>query len=223
MAHIIEVMGKHDKKKAQQSARLEAARTNEVIRVQEETKRKIRQINQNFEFSAPLVDDGKRARRGEHVINNDVITFYQKTVDDFMNQQTNLGIDGPLDTDTENSIMKELVVHFDENELYINANALIYGEFCRILKRALRQFLTVHRQGGRSQEDKDDAQNEVTHIIQIMNDIKAYVDHFAKVKWIGNKSLRQTRFEKIQQKVETMFTNWTQYFDIVRDKLQFPA
>ncbi|XP_046876103.1 uncharacterized protein LOC124467741 [Hypomesus transpacificus] len=223
MAHIIEVMGKHDKKKAQQSARLEAARTNEVIRVQEETKRKIRQINQNFEFSAPLVDDGKRARRGEHVINNDVITFYQKTVDDFMNQQTNLGIDGPLDTDTENSIMKELVVHFDENELYINANALIYGEFCRILKRALRQFLTVHRQGGRSQEDKDDAQNEVTHIIQIMNDIKAYVDHFAKVKWIGNKSLRQTRFEKIQQKVETMFTNWTQYFDIVRDKLEFPA
>ena len=224
MAHIREVMEKHDKKKGQQSAKLEAARRNElksILDLQKETKRKIRLINQNFDFSAPLVDDGKRSRRGEHVINNGVITFYQRTVDDFMNQQTNL--DSPLDTNTAIAIMNELVAHFNEDELYINANALIYGEYCRVLKRVLTHFLTVHRQGGWSQEDKDRAQNEVTDIIQEMNDEKAYVDDFAKVKWIDNKEPRKNRFEKIQGEVVIMFTNWTEYFDIVRDKLQFPA
>lgn len=52
----------------------------------ETTLRKILRINQNFQLNDPLADDGKRSRRGEHVINNGVISFYHKVVDDFMKE-----------------------------------------------------------------------------------------------------------------------------------------
>ena len=210
MAHIREVMGKHDKKKGQPSAKLLPARANQLQKVQEETERKIRLVNQNFEFPASLGDDGTRSKRGEHVINNGVITFYDKAFSEFMNQTINLGINY-LEINTKKAIETELVVYFDEDELYINANALIYGQYCRVLKRALKDFLTLDRQVGRRQDDGNVAQNNVTRIVQDMNREEAYVDEYAKVKWIGNRGARQTRFQNIQNEVATMFSNWNQY------------
>ncbi|XP_062379673.1 uncharacterized protein LOC134068139 [Sardina pilchardus] len=216
VAHIIEVTGQ--KKKGKQASDAAAlARRKKAQEVQKETLRKIERVNQNFAIpnnARPLDDYGARSRRGEHVINNDVIVVYSKVVDLFMSKRYNLPNDlnmtRPLDDNTAAAIRTELVVHFDEDELYINANALIYGEYIRVLKAALTDFLTTPTQGNR---------HKVSVFANLMNEEEAYVDPFAKVKWIGNQNRKRERFETIRDKVATMFNNWDGYFDIVRGKL----
>ncbi|XP_063080280.1 uncharacterized protein LOC134470182 [Engraulis encrasicolus] len=179
--------------------------------IRDMTLRKIQRINQNFEFNNPLVDDGKRARRGEHVINNDVISFYYKTVDDFMKETfympNTLGIESPLDNNTSEAIQTELVVHFDEDELYINANALIYGEYSRVLKQALKSWLLAPSQ---------ELVGPVNRIVQIMNEEEAYVDPLARDKYIRNQNARRVRVETIRGRVVDMLTNWLQYFQAAK-------
>lgn len=212
MAHIMEV-AKH--KKGKQPVESQAARQKKVQKVRDETLEKIRRINQNFAFpknEAPLDDYGRRSGRGEHVINNDVTKIYSKVVDDFMSRYyipNTLNMACPLDNDTVNAIMNELVAHFNEDELYINANALIYGQYCWALKTVLTEFLM-------RQESRD----RVSFIVNHMNEVEAYVDEFAKVKWIGNQNEKRIRFETIRNKVADMFSNWEEYFGIVKGKLE---
>lgn len=52
--------------------------------IRRETLQKINLINQNYKFQEPLVDTGERSKRGEHVINNNVIKFHFKLVEDYL-------------------------------------------------------------------------------------------------------------------------------------------
>jgi len=201
-------------KKSQQTAKppvKSKADQKKLQEIRDETLRKIHQINQNFKFNNPLEDHGNRARRGEHVINNDVITFYHKAVDDFMKDTyfmpNTLAIRSPVDDATREAIQGELVVHFDEHELYINANALIYGEYSRVLKQALKRWLL---------EPTQEVGEDVTRIVQIMNHEQAYVDWLARDKYIGNQNAKRVRVEAIRERVVTMFTNWLQYFQAAK-------
>lgn len=215
MALIMEVGAKH--KKGKQPVESQAARQKKVQKVRDETLEKIRRINQNFAFpknEAPLDDYGKRSGRGEHVINNDVTRIYSKVVDDFMSRYhipIMLNMACPLDNGTVNAIMNELVVHFNDDEFYINSNALIYGQYSWALKRVLTEFLMRE-----SQESRD----HVAFIVNHMNEVEAYVDEFAKVKWIGNQNAKRIRFETIRNEVAAMFSNWEQYFGIVKGRLE---
>lgn len=215
MTHIIEVAG--EKKKGKQPVESQDARQKKVQKVQQETLEKIRHINQNYAFpknEKPLDDYGRRSGRGEHVINNDVTKIYTKVVDKVMSRYPRLSMLNmacPLDNDTVEAITNELVAHFNDNELYINANALIYGEYCQAFKTAVTDFLMG--QGSR---------DIVSVIVHHMNEVEAYVDHFAKVKWIGNQNAKRNRFEMIRNEVATMFSDWATYFGIVKDKLEEP-
>ncbi|XP_063080269.1 uncharacterized protein LOC134470167 [Engraulis encrasicolus] len=176
----------------------------------ETTLRKILRINQNFQLNDPLADDGKRSRRGEHVINNGVISFYHKVVDDFMKAThipNTLGVESPLDNDTRVAIQNDLIAHFDEDELYINANALIYGEYSRVLKQALTNWLAAETQ---------EVVGDVNRFVQAMNEEEAYVDWLARDKYIGNQNARRVRVETTRGQVVNMFTNWQQYFQAAK-------
>ncbi|XP_041923427.1 uncharacterized protein LOC121688115 isoform X1 [Alosa sapidissima] len=215
MAHIVAVGQKNKGKKADESVQ-DRARKKEVQEVQDETLKKIRLIDKTYKFpeNERLDDYGQRSGRGEHVINNNVIKIYRKVVREHFNQDIDMAC--PLDDDTANAIMYELVVHFDIGELYINANALIYGEYCRRFKEASKAFLTNN-----SQENRKRVDNIVHHMNEERKE--AYVDPYAKAKWIGNQERRRDRFQAIRNKVATMFNNWAEYFAKVKDGLDGPS
>ncbi|XP_063056722.1 uncharacterized protein LOC134450705 [Engraulis encrasicolus] len=190
--------------------------------IEDRTREKIHKINQNFEFRIPLGDDGNRSDRGEHVINNGVISFYHRTVEDFTREYSGvitrpIGIEPPLHNDIRDAIQNVLVVEFNADELYINANALIYGEYSRVLKQALNDWLLP------AQEDVEGAQEDVVarvnRIVQIMNDEQAYVDEMARDKYIGNQNERRVRVETIRGRVVDMFTNWLHYFQPAKNEI----
>ncbi|XP_062381144.1 uncharacterized protein LOC134069253 [Sardina pilchardus] len=198
------------KRKTEQKQLMQAeARQKEVQRIQDMTLQNIRRIIPHFQFKEPLVDDGKRSSKGEHVINKDVITFYHM-VDDFRKNNEcptkPITLGCPLE-----AAIDELVVHFDKDELYINANAVLYGEYSRALKKAL----TACMQGGRRIKDNAHNDNEpgVSSIVQHMNKVEAYVDEFAKNKFIGDDKAKKSKFETIRNETKTMFSDLAEYFD----------
>nr|XP_023661925.1 uncharacterized protein LOC111840860 [Paramormyrops kingsleyae]XP_023661926.1 uncharacterized protein LOC111840860 [Paramormyrops kingsleyae] len=188
--------GKQSGKQSQQPPSAKDQKKMEAIR--NETLQKIHLINQNYKFQELLVDTGIRSKRGEHVINNNVIKFHVKLVKRYLNipGQTTPDLICPLIKATQDAIMKEMVAHFGTDELYINANALVYGIYIGELRKALLGFL----QDG-SQESKDRA----SIIILNMNQCDAYVDDLAKVKWIKNSSTKLQRFTTARNEVEEMF------------------
>ncbi|KAL2098971.1 hypothetical protein ACEWY4_005451 [Coilia grayii] len=223
-AYIKEVVGN----KRQQTGRApvkSGTDQRKVQQIRDMTLQKIQRINQNFQLNEPLEDVHVRSRRGEHVINNGVITFYHKAVEDFMKntyrQLNDLGIDCLLDNNTRDAIQSELVVHFSEDEFYINANAVIYGQYSQALKQALANWLAEP-----SQENSE----EVSRIVLAMNERDnnvdaAYVDPLARDKYIGRRNdrgsqQRQQRFETVRDEVATMFTNWRDYFNQAYAKIQ---
>lgn len=214
-------IGKQNKKRRieQEKQSMLAA---DLEKIQKETVEKIRRINPHYQFDKPLTDDGKRSAKAEHVINNGVITFYRRVVDDFLKQsnyQANISLpDSPLDTDTKKGI-RDLAFDFSKVEPYVNANAFVYGEYSKVLKEALVHFLKVHSQTGTTPEEKQRAEDRVSDIVRHMNDVQAYVDEFAWGKMIEDCKLK-TRGCEIIKDVKAMFTNWTKYFDAVRAKVE---
>lgn len=94
--------------------------------------------------------------------------------------------------------MREMVARFGTDELYINANALVYGEYISELRYALLQFL---------QDGNQDSKDRASFVILNMNQCNAYVDDLAKAKWIQNSSTRLQTFTAARNEVAAMFAD----------------
>ncbi len=172
---------------------------------------KIRIVDQNFKVE--LEEQLERSQKGEHVFNNDILKFNLKVLTDFIqsnhidnlrgyNQQTmdTLG-KHTLPQNTADKIQKEMVVHFGEDEFYVNANGVVYGVFCRVLREAMLAVLNHINPGDVTQEERE----WVNKVIYNMNKYEIYVDELAKVKWIGNNATNQAQFERVRGKVAHMY------------------
>ncbi|XP_052444157.1 uncharacterized protein LOC127985976 isoform X1 [Carassius gibelio] len=165
------------------------------------------------DFNEELKDELKRSRRGEHVFNNDILRFHSKVLTEFIqrysianrqgyNQQamTELGRH-TLPQNSATDIQTNMVVHFGEDEFYVNANGVMYGEYCRALRDAMLVVL-----GHINPEDVIQQERErVNFIIDNMNNFAIYVDQLAEVRWIGNNAAKRERFEQVRQQVVTMY------------------
>lgn len=172
---------------------------------------KIHMIDPNF--NEELKEELRRSQRGEHVFNNNILKFHCKVLDDFIQEQNidNLQRYNPQEMDTlrrqtltqnaEEEIQTNMVVHFGEDEFYVNANAVIYGVYCRALRGALLNVLR-HINPGEVAEEK---RHWVNFVINTMNNYEIYVDQMAKVRWIANIETRRARFERVKQEVVTMY------------------
>lgn len=127
-------------------------------------------MKQYFTFwskeAAGTKEKDKRARRGEHIINNGVLNLHRDVVNKFL-AKSGITTDGfgalafPIDDDEESRIMKDclhyftpiirsgiqdkLKVHFEQNELYVDANALLYGRAMDLLrKEAVQHMLELY-------------------------------------------------------------------------------
>jgi hypothetical protein len=89
-------------------------------------------------------EEKDRHKRGEHVINNGVLKLHKDILDSFLSKRLRLDFNEtiarirfskqikedynePVSSDVRNNIASHMVVHFQEDFIYINANSLIYG------------------------------------------------------------------------------------------------
>ncbi|XP_016430949.1 uncharacterized protein LOC107757863 isoform X2 [Sinocyclocheilus rhinocerous] len=178
---------------------------------------KIRILNPNFNHE--LKEELGRPKRGEHVFNNGILRFHFNVLTDFIQSHRISNLRGynqqAMDTlgrhtlpqNTETDIQTNMVVHFGEDEFYVNANGVMYGEYCRALRGALIDVLRRINPGDVTEEERQ----RVNDVIDNMNNLEIYVDQLAKVRWIDRRS-RQARFEQVRQEVATMY-NTARGFD----------
>ncbi|XP_028830309.1 uncharacterized protein LOC114786901 [Denticeps clupeoides] len=188
-----------------------------MIKIKNMIEEAIHPIDPDYQIDEQLLKDaGVRSRRGEHVINNDVLKFHKK-IDKFLTNSRD--VQCPLDKSIQNDIMYEMVAEFELDELYINVNSVIYGVYWGVLKIALWKLLhpnhyrkfssfpAVHnwmREISRRTEEVN-WKDEADRIITNMNDCQAYVDPFAKVKWTRNSPDNLRKFEAARQSVAVMY------------------
>ncbi|XP_026051224.1 uncharacterized protein LOC113038186 isoform X2 [Carassius auratus] len=209
---IIEYMVKGSKRGTKpQTQAQQKERQKKVEAIREDMLRKIRILKSNF--NEELKEELGRSKRGEHVFNNDILKFHFKVLTDFIqichidnlrgyNQQAmnELGRH-TLTQSSATDIQTNMVVHFGEDEFYVNANGVMYGEYCRALRAAILALLGHINPEDVTQEERQ----SVNFIIDNMNNFKIYVDQLAEVTWIGNNATRRARFEQVRKEVVTMY------------------
>lgn len=208
---IIEVMMKGSKRPLELSSAEQEAREEKLKAINQDVAEKLTLINPNFKQD--LNEQMERSKRGEHVFNTNMLKFHSKVLIKFI-QARNIGnLEGynqqvmndlcrhTLTQNTKNEIQKNMVVHFALNEFYVNANALLYGEYARALHVALLAVLNHINTGDVPGEERQ----RVTDLIDNMNNLEIYVDQVAKVKWISNRQDRQRRFDVVRQEVVIMY------------------
>lgn len=186
-------------------------RQKRVEAIQKDMLEKIRIIKPNF--SEELTKELKRSRRGEHVFNNDILRFHSKVLTDFIQSQNiynHRGYDQQamdtlgkhtLSQNTAEDIQTNMVVHFSEDEFYMNANSFMYGEYCRALRGALLDVLRHINPDDVTEEERQ----RVNFVIDDMNNLQIYVDEMARDKWINNIQTRRARYENVRQEVANMY------------------
>ncbi|XP_056614396.1 uncharacterized protein LOC130429700 [Triplophysa dalaica] len=174
---------------------------------------KIRILNPNFKQE--LTEELKRSKRGEHVFNNSILRFHSNVLTEFIKEhgiynlrgynQIQQGLDElgkhTLSQNTEAEIQSNMVVRFSQDEFYVNANGVVYGEYCRALRVALLDVLRHINPGDVTEDERE----RVKFLIDTMNNFQIYVDELAKVSWIANKGDRKRRFEQVRQAVANMY------------------
>lgn len=153
----------------------------------------------------------KRSGRGEHVINNDVLAFYRKSIQRFLTtRHANMldlrarfnanplwqDCDNPVPLAVKTAIMTEMVAHFDDTEIYINANALVYGTVTQVLHQRVQEYLN---------ENNEAIRQQVIHMVNYTNENEVYVDVVARLKWMGNSRQRQATFQNCRTEVTNMY------------------
>ncbi|XP_053505356.1 uncharacterized protein LOC128622684 [Ictalurus furcatus] len=222
MENIIEYMGKGSKKGTKPSQ----AHQREIKKSAEDIKCKVLANSHiiNPMFNQDQGGNLKRPKRGEHVFNNAILKFHYNVLTDFKRTR---GVDllqgyddnvqqamnelgrHPLPQSTATEIQTNMVAFFDNNEDYVDANAIPFGRYCRELHEALLVVL-----GHINPVDVTDEEGtRVETLLNDMNNLQIYVDQAAKQKWIGNNPGRQARFEAVGQQVSHMFSmghvfNW---------------
>ncbi len=186
-------------------------REKRVEEIKKDMLEKIRIIKPKFDQE--LEEQLGRSKRGEHVFNNNILKFHSKVLKKFIkihrignlkehNQQAVTELDGhTLPQNTETDIRTNMVVHFGADEFYMNANAVEYGEYCRVLTKAMIAVLNHINPEHVTCKEKQ----WVNFVIDYMNKYEIYVDQLAKVKWIGNNATRRTRFEQVRREVAHMY------------------
>ncbi|XP_028821476.1 uncharacterized protein LOC114773118 [Denticeps clupeoides] len=187
-----------------------------MIGIKNMIKKAIRCIDPDYQIDEKLLKDtGVRSRRGEHVINNNVLKFHTKILTE---RRVQRDVECPLDKSIQNDIMYEMVAEFEPYELYINVNAVIFGVYWGVLKIALFKLLhpnnymifssfpAVHNWMTEiSRTENVNWKDEADRIITNMNVHQAYVDLLAKEKWTGNSPDNLRKFEAARQSVAVMY------------------
>lgn len=139
---------------------------------------------------------GQRSKRGEHVINNGVVSVYKNIIESFLtknfgtswaasvrieqNSSIYRAIHRTLSDSVTKNIQERLVVTIDD-AYYINANALVYGTAIFIIREAAQAHMQAMYDTGNYQGSIYSM--IIKHSITYLNDYDMYVDPTALRYW----------------------------------------
>ncbi len=190
----------------------EKEREKKVEKIKKDMLEKICIIDPNY--SQVLEEELKGLKISKHVFNKNILKFHSKMLTPkYLNRQgynqqavEELGRN-TLTPKTAEDIQTNMKAYFDEDEFYVNVNAVVYGKYCSVLREAM--LVVLHH---KSPDDVTEAERRrVNSIIYHMNYYQIYVDHMAKVKWIASQrnhkdvQIAQKRFEQVRGEVAHMY------------------
>ncbi|XP_067669299.1 uncharacterized protein [Haliotis asinina] len=159
----------------------------------------------------------KTSRRGEHVINNNVLKVFRTMIDRFAakigsnasqllaNKEHTAAYQAyyaPLPEATTQSIRYAMVAHIPEDDHYIDANATAYGAAIGIISETVVTYMYDYYSNNSYNAPVVD--RSITDLVRLLNESQLYVDEYAKQYWLhhgGSEAL----FEESRQQVLHMF------------------
>jgi len=163
----------------------------------------------------------KRSGRGEHVINNNVISVQRDIIDMFLLQRfgktfgemTRIPADSaiyrayhqPFTTEVQYNIRYRMVAQIPDDVFYFDSNAVVYGTLIRILRDSARDHMSFLYNNGSPQGSPHTAALRTSRFI--MNQMRIYVDDFALNYWLQCNGGNRTTYESSRLEVYRMFLN----------------
>ena len=168
--------------------------------------------------------ENERSKRGEHVINNNVLKFFRAIIKSFVRKvmpgqsfeslvssgritpdmRVYQAYNNPLIPSYTNAIRYELVAKVDE--AYVDANSVIYGERIEQLRGAVFTYMLAIYEDSNSSLPKMER-----HIIEMVEEFIAanyYTDQLALSIWLTQGGT-MVRYEDVRREVNQMFRRVT--------------
>lgn len=167
------------------------------------------------------------ARRGEHVINNNILKLFQSIVDDYIDKvghgknYNQLIRDGklkpgmkvveacerPMAESFKMAISKELVAHVQEQKQYIDANAVAYGTKIQEIRGGVVTYMLLAKDVLANPPDPPKLTNAEKIIEMAVEEFLAreyFLDPQALSIWL-KKGGKMKRYEEVKKEVIRMF------------------
>ena len=162
-----------------------------------------------------------RSSRGEHVINNNVLSVQRDIIDMFLSQRVNRtfgqltripsdsaiyqSYHHPFDTEIRANIQTVMVAKIPNEVLYFDANALLYGVLIFILRIAAKDHMIFFYDNRGVQGSPATSKLRTSRFL--MNEMQVYVDQFALQYWLMHNGGNRMTYERSKLMVYRMFLN----------------
>lgn len=208
----------------------DAVQLNEILKQRGKKARKsvvclvtaiVAKVQEEAKASAQARKNKSRSNRGEHVINNGVLSLQKDIIDMFLQQRLNQSFGQltripaesaiyqayhyPFDATIRNNIQNVMVARISDDVLYFDANALLYGVLVYILRLSAKGHMTYFYDNPGVQGSPSTTTLRTTRFL--MNQMLAYVDQFALQYWLKVHGGNPATYETSKISVYRMFLN----------------
>ena len=166
-------------------------------------------------------DEKKRPKRGEHVINNNVLRVFRDIMDEFVDDRRGRGLPcrstadlvpgsgpylayhSPLSRQHKTAVEQRMVAHIPVDVHYVDANSEMYGMAIFHLRNAVRTYMSAI--ADRRSYTLANIERTIRETVRLMNAGQLYVDEMAKDYWIREAGGSIALFEEVRGSVAQMF------------------
>ena len=173
-------------------------------------------------------EKSKRSGRGEHVINNNVLSVQRDIIDMFLTQRfgrrfgemTRIPVESAIHRAYHQSftpaiqhdIQTRMVAHIPDDVFYFDSNAAAYGTLIEIVRRSARDHMSFVYDNGSPQNSPHTAALRTSRFI--MNQMRIYVDDYALHYWLQYNGGSRSTYEGSRLEVYRMFLNLDEQIQI---------
>ena len=181
----------------------------------------VAQIKEKAKSAAETNRKSRRSIRGEHVINNNVLSVQRDIIDMFLGARLGKqfgeldripaesaiyrAYHQPFSIETTQNIREVMVAKFPDDVFYFDTNAVVYGILIYILRHAAKNHMQVLYDERSPRGTVHTASLRTTRFL--MNQMRIYVDEYALDYWKTYNGGSETTFESSRVQVYWMFAN----------------
>ena len=181
----------------------------------------VAEVSERAAAAAATNQNSGRSIRGEHVINNNVISVQRDIIDMFLTERFGMqfgqmtrippesaiyrAYHQPFNIETTHNIREVMVARIPNDIFYFDTNALMYGALIYILRRSAKSHMQFLYDNRSPQGTPYTAALRTTRFL--MNQMRIYVDDYALNYWLSHNGGNRTTYESSRVQVYRMFTN----------------